>query len=230
MAERGRKRIGFWPRMAGLGVASGPVIQGAIAAASGSPWLGAGLVATAPFVYRVVRTTTVSDADYRLPESTLLGSAKPLVSNIIGMAGAGTAMGYAVSGMAPMAVSVVAGALVSAAYGVSLTAQLVAHDIKEKEERELQTLRARTSPATRNSSPVPSPDPAPRADLSGLARAAAEARVSAKAPPVMSGAIAATPTRPGARAIMNAVRPAPDLFRAPEHLRPAQSEGPFSGP
>lgn len=230
MAEQERNRIGLVPRLVGLLVAGAPVLQGAIATASGSPWLGAGLVASAPFVYRMVRTTSVKDADYRLPERSFFGIAKPLVSNLIGVAGAGTAMGYAVSGMAPMAVSVVAGALVSAAYGVSLTAQLVAHDIKEKEERELEALRARVSPAIRTPSPEPSPDPAPRADLSGLARAAAEARVSAKAPPVMSEASAATPTRPGARAIMNAVRPAPDLFRVPEHLRPAQSEGPFSGP
>lgn len=225
MAERGRKRIGFWPRMAGLGVASGPVIQGAIAAASGSPWLGAGLVATAPFVYRVVRTTTVSDADYRLPESTLLGSAKPLVANLIGMAGAGTAMGYAVSGLAPMAVSVVAGTLVSGAYALSLSSQYMAHYVEGKERQAREAGQAGRSAVAREAGPGPSPEPAPRADLSGLARAAAEARVSARQP--ATPALAAL--RPGARAIMNASRPAPDLVRVPEHLRPA-GEGPFPGP
>lgn len=225
MAERGRKRIGFWPRMAGLGVASGPVIQGAIAAASGSPWLGAGLVATAPFVYRVVRTTTVSDADYRLPESTLLGSAKPLVANLIGMAGAGTAMGYAVSGLAPMAVSVVAGTLVSGAYALSLSSQYMAHYVEGKERQAREARALATGPVA--SEPDDHPDePAPRADLTELSRAAAVSRAAAK------GAFEAgqpAVQRQAPRAI-NVARPDPDPYRVPGHLRAAPGDGAFPGP
>lgn len=69
MAEQGRKRIGFWPRIAGLGVASSPILEGAIAAANGSPWLAAGLVSSAPFVYRATRITASPSAPSPVPPS-----------------------------------------------------------------------------------------------------------------------------------------------------------------
>lgn len=217
MAEQERKRIGLWPRMMGALVAAASGIQGISAVAHGSPWLAAGLIGTAPFAYRMVRTLMVSDADYRSPPRTVSGLARPLLSNSIGILGAGMGFGYAVSGMAPLPVSLVAGAVVSGAYVLGLSSQYTAHYVAGK-EREARAAGL-SVPATDRGGPgqIYGAEPAPKADLEGLSRAAAITRLSARAN-TQSVSVR------GDRGLVTTTRPSPDLHRVPENLHAGQPE------